>query len=60
MEARDTRNSSCNSVNICGSGLLHVYTNTVLKIVHFLKYICDIDSLYQLSVVDCSLSELYP
>ena len=60
MEACDTRNSSCNSVNICGSGLLYLYTNTLLKIVLCLKHIRDSDSLYQHSVEYCSLSAVYP
>jgi len=59
MAACDTRNRSCNPVNICGSGLLYLYTDTVLKIVHCLQYICDSDPLYQHSVEDCSLSAVY-
>jgi hypothetical protein len=59
MEASDTRKISCDSVHICGSGLLYLYTNIMLKIVHYHKYIRDIDSLYQHSVEDCSLSEVY-
>ena len=60
MEACDTRNGYCNSVNICGSGFLYLYTNTELKIVHCLQYIRDSDSLYQHSGEDCSLSAVYP
>lgn len=60
MAACDTRNRSCNSVNICGSGLLYLCTDTVLKIVHCLQYICDSDPLYQHSVESCSLSEVHP
>jgi hypothetical protein len=59
MEACDTRNRSCNSVNICGSGLLYLYISTVMKIFHGLKYICDSFPLHQHSVEDCSWFEVY-